>query len=98
MESRLTPALQTGRAARGSAKLTTLPSPRVPLTGLESLFLACRWVDHSAYRNSPQILWISPLVGLVVAGWIGVRTRDLRYIPHALLSLLLLGVGIALAW
>lgn len=66
--------------------------------GMGLLCFTWAFFDRSAFRMCPQNYWVIPLIGLTAAGWSWLRTFDYRYLPQAIVSAVLFGVGIWLFW
>jgi hypothetical protein len=62
---------------------------------LGGLVIAWELLDRGAFRQCPQCLWITPLIGISTAGWAWLRTSDRRYLAQLLTSVTLLGLGAA---
>ena len=66
--------------------------------GLSLLCFSWAYFDPSAFRKCPQVYWVYALIGFTAAGWSWLRTFDFRYLPPALISATLFGVGAWLFW
>jgi len=65
---------------------------------LGGLALIWHWLDPTGFQNCPQCLWTSPLVGMVSAGWVWLRTHDRRFAPQFAMSAILFCVGARTFW
>jgi hypothetical protein len=66
--------------------------------GMTVLAFAWAYVDPAAFRKCPQVYWVMSLIGLTTAGWSWLRTYDRRYLPPAIVSAGLFGVGVWIFW
>ena len=61
--------------------------------GLSLLCFVFAYLDPAFIHRSPQDYWVCPLIGMSAAGWSWARTFEVRYVPPAIVSAIMFGVG-----
>lgn len=96
------PWYDVGMANAGRPPREPEPEPRLlwfwiwPAIG--SWAIIWHWFDPAAFERCPHVLFFGPLIGTATAGWTVIRTRDRRYAPQLLTSIVLLCIGAAFFW
>ncbi len=62
------------------------------------LSLGWHWLDPFAFHQCPQVLFTQALIGTTAAGWAVFRVDRRKYLPHFIISSLLLAVGSVVFW